>query len=224
MNLRSALANIHRDPHWWRTVLIGGALIATVVGYPWVAGLEIESLDNTRKGFATPLPRWSDWANRYVIGLLAVLIDIMFFVLPVFGFGLLFLCGGGILAISGVGWASWLAPAGLAALLLYQLAMFAIGVAPVGRLIYAEAGNIEDALSTRPLHVALRPAARAIYRRARLQSLPAYLPTLLLFTASWLATWPLALLLIWLALSALCYAHLAVVQLYVAAEKEAHWR
>src|SRR5215213_9037866 len=129
MKLRRALASIHRDPDWWRTVLIGGALMATVVGYPWAAGFEIESLENTRKGFPTPLPHWSDWANRYVIGLLAVLIDIMFFVLPVFGFGLLFLCIGGILAITRVGWASWLAPAGMAALLLYQLAMFAIGVA-----------------------------------------------------------------------------------------------
>jgi hypothetical protein len=223
MTLRSALTTIHRDPHWWRTVLIGGALMATVVGYPWVAGFEIESLENTRKGFATPLPRWGDWANRYVIGLLAVLIDIMFFVLPVFGFGLLFLCGGGILAITGVGWTIWLAPAGLAALLLYQLAMFAFGVAPVGRLIYAEAGNIEDALSTRPLRETRRPAARAIYRHARLQSLPAYLPALLLLATSWLAAWPLAPLLLWLGLSALCYAHLVVVQLYVVAEREAHW-
>jgi hypothetical protein len=221
MNLRSALATIHRDPHWWRTVLIGGALMATVVGYPWVAGLETESLENTRKGFATPLPRWSDWANRYVIGLLAVLIDIVFFVLPVFGFGMLFLCGGVILAISDVGWASWLVPVGLAALLLYQLAMFGVGVAPVGRLIYVEAGRIEDALSMRPLRQALHPAARAIYRRARLQSLPAYLPALLLFAANWLAFWPLTLLLIWLALSALCYAHLVVVQLYAAADAEA---
>jgi hypothetical protein len=223
MNLRSALSTIHRDPHWWRAVLIGGALTATVVGYPWVAGYEIQSLENTRKGFATPLPRWNDWANRYVIGLLAVLIDILFFVLPVFGFGLLFLCGGGILAISGIGWMEWLAPAGLAALLLYPLAVFALGIAPVGRLIYAEAGSIEDALSARPLRELRRPAARPIYRRARIQSLPAYLPALLLFAASWLVPWPLALLPIWLGLSALCYAHLVVLQLYVAANAEAHW-
>jgi hypothetical protein len=161
MNLRSALANIHRDPHWWRSVLIGGALTATVVVYTWVAGFEIESLENTRKGFPTPLPRWSDWANRYVIGLLAVLIDIMFFVLPVFGFGLL--------------------------------------------------------RETR------RPAARAIYRSARLRSLPAYLPAVLLFAACWLVAWPFVLALIWLALSALCYAHLVVVQLYVAADAQARW-
>src|SRR4051812_33509193 len=164
MTLRSALSTIHRDPHWWRTVLIGGALMATVVGYPWVAGLEIESLENTRKGFATPLPRWSDWANRYVIGLLATLIDIMFFVLPVFGFGLLFLCGGGILAISGIQWTIWLVPAGLMALLLCPLAVFALGIAPGGRLVYAGAGKIEDGFSGRPPREARRPAGRAVYR------------------------------------------------------------
>jgi hypothetical protein len=223
MNLRSALSTIHRDPHWWRTVLIGGALMGTVVGYPWVAGFEIQSLENTRKGFATPLPRWHDWADRYVIGLLAILIDILFFVIPVFGFGLLFICGGGILAISGVGWTEWLVPAGLAVLLVYPLTLFALSIAPVGRLIYAENGSIEDALSARPLREVRRPAARAIYRRARLQSLPAYLPALLLFAASWLAPWPLTLLPIWLGLSALCYAHLVVVQLYAAANAQAHW-
>jgi hypothetical protein len=223
MLLRTALANVHRDPNWWRKVLIGGALTATFVGYPWVAGFEMESLENTRKGFATPLPRWSDWANRYVIGLLAAMIDILFFVLPVFALGLLFLCGGGLLAISGVGWATLLAPAAFALVLLYGLATFASGVAPIGRLIYAEDGRIEDALSRRPLREAIRPGARALYRRARLQSLPAYMPALLLIGASWLVGWPYVLLLVWLALSALCYAHLVVVQLYIDAEREARW-
>jgi len=32
MNLRSALANIHRDPHWWRIVLIGGGLMVRSFG------------------------------------------------------------------------------------------------------------------------------------------------------------------------------------------------
>jgi hypothetical protein len=197
--------------------------MSTLVGYPWVAGLEMESLENTRKGFATPLPRWGDWANRYVIGLLAALIDILFFVLPIFGIGMVFFCGAGVLVIGGVGWAGWLAPAGLAALLLFELAMFAAGVAPIGRLIYAEAGQIENALSMRPLREASRTAARAVYARARLRSLPAYLPVPLLIAAAWLAGWPLALLPLWLALSALCYARLAVIQLYVAADGEARW-
>jgi hypothetical protein len=222
MSLRTALGNIHGDRFWWRTILIGGALMATVVGYPWAAGLEMESLENTRKGFATPLPHWSDWANRYIIGLFAVLIDILHFGLPVFAIGLVFLCGGGLLAMAGVGWAIWLVPAGLVALVLYELLIFAIGAAPIGRLIYAESGHIEDALSIRPLREARRPAARSAYMRARLQSLPAYLPALLLLLAAWLVGWPAGLALVWLALCALFYAHLVVIQLYVAAEREAH--
>jgi hypothetical protein len=221
MNLRTALTNIHRDPLWWRKILIGGALMGTVIGYPWAAGLEMESLENTRKGFATPLPPWSDWSNRYIIGLFAVLIDILYFGLPVFGIGLVFLCGGGLLAIAGAGWALWLAPAGLVVLVLYELLIFASGAAPVGRLIYAESGHLEDALSIRALREARRPGARRVYARARLQSLPAYLPALVLALAVWLVGWPAGLALGWLALSALFYAHLVVVQLYVAAEREA---
>jgi hypothetical protein len=223
MTLRTALATIHSDKLWWRTVLIGGALSCTIFGYPWAAGLLMESLENTRKGFPTPLPRWNDWSSRYLIGLFAGLIDILFFVLPVFALGLLIACGGGILAISGVGWMTWVVPAGLAALLLYELAMFATGVAPIGRVMYAESGHIEDTLSSRPLRAALRPGARAMYARARLQSLPAYLPALLLLLASWQVGWPVGLFLLWLALSALFYAHLVVVQLYVDADRAARW-
>ena len=72
MNLRTALQTIHRDPEWWRKILIGGALMLTLVGYPWGAGLVVESLDFTRKGFPTPLPPWRAWGDRYVIGLFAL--------------------------------------------------------------------------------------------------------------------------------------------------------
>jgi hypothetical protein len=220
MNLRTAIATIHRDRFWWRTVLIGGALSCTVIGYPWVAGLVMESLENTRNGVPTPLPRWHDWSTRYLIGLFAILIDILFFALPVFGIGLLLACGGGALAIAGAGWLMWMAPAGLVVLLVYELAVFASGVAPIGRTMFADAGQLEDVLSTKPLRMALRPATRAVYMRARLQSLPAYLPALLLLLAAWLVSWPINLLVIWLALSALVYAHLVVVQLYVIADRE----
>ena len=159
MNLRTALANIHRDPLWWRKILVGGALMLTIFGYPWAAGLVIESMDNTRRGFPTPLPPWREWSTRYLIGLFAVLIDILFFGLPVFAVGLLFLCVGVLLLSSSSGAAAWLPIAGLVLIGVYELAMFLSGVSPVGRLIYAEAGRIEDALSTRSLRAALRPSA-----------------------------------------------------------------
>ena len=223
MNLRTALANIHRDPLWWRKILVGGALMLTIFGYPWAAGLVIESMDNTRRGFPTPLPPWREWSTRYLIGLFAVLIDILFFGLPVFAVGLLFLCVGVLLLSSSSGAAAWLPIAGLVLIGVYELAVFLSGVSPVGRLIYAESGRIEDALSTRSLRAALRPSARRIYARARLRSLPAYLPfalLALLALAGGLASWPVRLAIAWLALSALLYAHLAVAQLYAAAESD----
>ena len=220
MGLRTALANIHRDRLWWQKVLIGGALMLTVFGYPWAAGLEVESLENARRGVPTPLPPWREWSTRYLIGLFAALIDLLFFGLPVFAAGMLFFCVGTLLFTSSAGGAAWLATTGLAALLLYELAIFAIGVAPVGRLIYVESGRVEDALGARTVRAALRPRARAVYARARLRSLPAYLPALLLGAGSWLVIWPLKPLLLWLALSALLYGRLAVVQLYAAAESD----
>jgi hypothetical protein len=220
MNLKLALATIHRDRQWWRKILVGGALMLTVVGYPWAAGLVMESLDNTRKGFPTPLPPWREWSLRYLIGLFAVLIDFLFFVLPLLVIGLLLICVGAALAIGSTAQPGWLAPAALAALLVYPLAVFAASISPVGRLLYVEAGRIEDALSLRTVRAALAPRARRVYLWARLQSLPAYLPALLLGAACYLAGWPLGIIPLWLALSALLYAHLVVVQLYAAAESD----
>jgi Protein of unknown function (DUF4013) len=226
--LRAALANIHNDHLWWRKVLIGGALMLTVVGYPWAAGLVIESLDNALKGFPTPLPPWREWFNRYIIGLFAALIDFIYFVLPLLAAGLLLFCVAVVFLISG-GAAGWLTPF-VALALLYELAMFAIGVAPVGRLIYVEEGLAEDALSARPLRAALRTGARAAYARARLSSLPTYTPALLLAASVWVTArsgfpgaWAVALLLLWLAASALLYAHLVVAQLYAMAERVARY-
>jgi hypothetical protein len=225
MNLRAALANIHNDRLWWRKILIGGALMLTIFGYPWAEGLVVESLDYTRKGFPTPLPPWREWSLRYISGLFAALIDFVFFLLPIFVAGLFAFCAAVVFLTAG-GSAGW-AAAVVIVLVLYELAMFALGVAPVSRLIYVESGHVEDALSARPLREALRPGARAIYARARLSSLPAYLPALVLLLATWAVAssafpgvWVAALLLTWLASSALLYAHLVVVQLYAAAEQE----
>jgi hypothetical protein len=219
ISLRAALANIHNDRRWWQKVLIGGALQLTVVGYPWVAGLVIESLDNIRKGYPTPLPPWHDWSARYITGIFAALIDFVFFLLPLLISAVLLFC-------VAVGWLSIVG----VALLLYELAMFAIGVAPVARLLYVEQGYAEEALSMLPLRAALRPGARRVYAQARLHSLPAYLPALLLLVLAWLAARSgisgaglAVLLLLWLAASAQLYAHLVVVQLYGAAERVARY-
>jgi hypothetical protein len=150
----------------------------------------------------------------------------VFFVLPAFAIGLVVFCGALTALINAAAPYGWLAPIGIAALLLCELAMFLAGVAPVGRLIYAEEGRAEEAMSMRTLQEALHPGARRVYARARLRSLPAYVPALLLALACWLVgrgtfpgALPVAALLLWLTLSALLYAHLAVVQIYATAER-----
>jgi hypothetical protein len=152
----------------------------------------------------------------------------VFFLLPLLISAVLLFCVAVVFLVSN-GATGWLSIVGVA-LLLYELAMFAIGVAPVGRLIYVEQGYAEEALSARPLRMALRPGARRVYARARLSSLPAYLPALLLAAAAWAAAHSdlagagvAVLLLLWLAASALLYAHLVVAQLYGAAERTAQY-
>lgn len=228
MNLRTALSNIHSDPYWWRKILIGGALMGTLVGYPFGAGLMMESLDNSRKGYPTPLPPWIDLSTRYVIGLFAVLIDFLFFVVPLFVTAILFFCMAIFVTISGTAsLVYWSISVGGGLLLAFEVFMFVASVAPVGRLIYVDEGGPEKAMSSESLREALRAGARRVYARARLISLPAYLPWLALTGMLWWMVqatfpwaWLLTLILLWLWFSALLYAHLVVAQIYAGAERE----
>jgi hypothetical protein len=228
MTLRTALANIHRDPLWWRKTLLAGALALSLLGLPWAAGLVVESMDNARKGYPTPLPPPGNWANRSLIGFFSLLIDLVFFVMPLLLAGVLLGCLLLGLSVSNARGALPILGA-LAGLLLgaYLLVVFALGVAPVGRLIYAEEGKPEAALGGLTLRVPLQPEARRIFGLARLRSLPAYLPALLLGALTWVsarsgasgAGW-LSAALLWLTFSAVVYAHLVVAQLDAAAARE----
>jgi hypothetical protein len=104
--------------------------------------------------------------------------------------------------------------------------MFLLGVAPAGRLRFARDGRIDEALSAKTWRWALSRDARGPFLRARLASLPAYLPAVALgvgTVALARLTFPGQSAVIaaglWLTMAALVYAHLVVVQLYVAAEK-----
>jgi hypothetical protein len=229
--LRAALATLHRDPRWWRKVLIGGALLLSVAGAPLAAGMVLESYENSYKGYPTPLPAWHDWGTRAILGLLALLIDFFFFGGPLLLAALLTFCvGTGFVAAGADGSQLF----GLAVVLpaiaagLFLLTMFLLSVSPIARLMYVREGQLEHVLSMYPLRRALARPYRGAYWRARCASLPLYLPVLALALLGWFAAQPaypgrvlLVLLLAWLAASALLYAHLAVVQLYVAAERGA---
>ena len=136
--------------------------------------------------------------------------------------GFVVVCGSLALALSTTSAAlSMPGIAGAALLLLYWLFMFGISVAPVSRLIYVADGRAEEAMNMQTIRDALHPKVRADYARARLQSLGAYLPALLFGGLFWLVVRGVlpgallaALVLLWLTLSALLYAHLVVAQLY----------
>lgn len=229
-SLRDALTTIHQDRQWWRKVLLGGALMLTLVGYPLATGMVIVSMENSRRGFPTPLPPWFDWSTRYLMGIFALLIDFVFFVLPMLIAGLLFLCIGMIVLISS-GTSTQLSQimfrlvSGGAGL--FIVLMFLSSVSPVARLMFVDHGHIEDALSMQPLLRVFSLRTRGYFLRARLASLVAYLPAILLgLVFSTLARFvfpgSLIVLLIvaWLILSAIFYAHLVTTQLYVTAEQE----
>jgi hypothetical protein len=229
MDLRTAIRTVHSDPLWWRKILTGGALIMSIVGAPFAGGWIIEYIDNSRKGYSTPLPPWFDWSTRWIMGMFAWIIDFLFYVMPLMIAGVLFFC----VAFSAVlsnspGLAGQLFAVLGAILALYLTFVFLSSVSVVGRLIYVQDASPEHAMSMRAMREALRPGARAVYFRARLASLPAYLPAVALGALTFLTASRLTIpgtslivaLLIWLTLSALIYAHLIVVQIYVAAERE----
>lgn len=230
VSLRAAAATVQRDPSWWQKCLLYGAAALSGFGLPLAAGFVMESFDNSRRGFPVPLPPWGDFSLRWLAGLLVLLIDFAFFVLPLLLGGMLLICGSVAMLLAGnnnpAAMQIVLGVLGTGAGLLLG-GLFLGSTAPVARLRFAREGRIEEALSVDTVRWALAPAQRELLLRARLASLPAYGPALLLgaitFTLSRLV-FPAQLLALlaggWLTLAALVYAHLVVVQLYVTAERE----
>ena len=75
LRLRDAVATVLRDSGWWRHCLLHGALLLSLIGAPLAAGFILDSYENSRRGYPTPLPPWTDWSLRAVGGFLGILID-----------------------------------------------------------------------------------------------------------------------------------------------------
>ncbi|GIV95878.1 MAG: hypothetical protein KatS3mg057_0535 [Herpetosiphonaceae bacterium] len=219
--LRQALRHIFGDRRWPIKVIIGGALSTTILGMPFSQGFLIESMDNSRRGFPTPLPPWAEWSTKYVLGVLGFVIDFIYFIAPILFAGVLLFCVATfeLLTASGATIITLVPPiAGLIVILV----SFSFSFSPVAKLILTEDGDLEKALSGKPIRHALSRPARGIYARARLATLPGYLPALaaaLLFweVISTSSSLGLAALAFWLLNSTLLFAHLIVVQIYTVA-------
>lgn len=223
-SLRTALATVRRDAAWWHKLLVGGLLALSGIGMVMVEGYAIESLDNSRNGFATPLPLWRDWSSKAIQGLFGLIIDFFYFVFPLLVGGLLWGCGAIGLAVFGGAAAlrimSWGVGAGV---LVWLAAMWLLGVSVIAKQFYVNEGVPRDALSDKPLRTVLAPNARSLYFRARLHSIPPYAVVLILLFAAWHSQrWSgwLALFLLGISLAALLGARLVAIQLYGAATQQ----
>ncbi len=223
ITLKSAVATVHKDQFWWRKVLIGGALWLTIVGYPIVEGFQLESIENTEKGFSAPLPRWDMLGTKLTLGIFAAVIDFFFFFFPLILIGLLLLCSAFVMSVAGLSIIRSFGSITIVFVVGWLAVAWFSSTSPIAKRLYAIEGHLERALSMQVLRNAWRQPVRGPYLRARLQSLPLYIIPLALFaSASAVASasgW-LALMLIWLGLSALFYTHLVVIQLYASAAKE----
>ncbi|HZB95935.1 MAG TPA: DUF4013 domain-containing protein [Herpetosiphonaceae bacterium] len=223
--LKAALQTIHADRDWWWKIALGGALWLTVIGWPIVEGFQIESLENSQRGFPTPLPRWTRFGDKIVVGLFALLIDFFYFVFPLMLAGMLSFCGllaTSLSATGGITGSVTVIALGITGL--YLLAVWLLGASPIGKQRYASEGDMERTLSARLILELVREPERHLYLLARLRSLPPYiLAGLLLIAAVWLAkiSFLLTLAAAWLGLSVLLYARLITIQLYLRATRTA---
>lgn len=225
IDLRTAISNVHNDRDWWKKVLLGGTVQLTVFGYPIAEGFIVQSFENISKGFPSPLPIWNDWLTRFIIGLFAVLIDFVFYLLPLMITGVLFMCIS--VAMLFTEQSTMLLTIITSVLCVYYLAVFLAGVSPIGRAMYAEDGYAEKAISMQPLRESLRRSVRGLYFQARLRTLLFYIPSLILLVAIWFALQsslvPLAFVLMWLFSCSIFYAHLLVAQVYGSVARETRY-
>lgn len=223
--LRAAAGTVLRDRRWWLKTLAGGLLWSTLLGYPLAEGYQVEYIDNTRNGYGFPLPRWNDWGAKAVYGFFAIVIDFAYFTLPLLLAAAFLMCGAVALPLlGGAGGLQVLYGVLAAAVGLWFSGAWLLSVSPIAKRMFVADGNLGVSLSRAVLREALAPQTRAVYLRARLLSVPAYLPAVVLLTATGLAArasiWPV-LGLLWLGLSALHLGRLVTIQLYDAAGREA---
>lgn len=224
----AAYRTILGDPRGWLKLLEGGAIWLTVIGWPIVEGYQLESIENSQRGFAIPLPRWDAPGNKAVIGIFALVIDFFYFVLPLLLGGMVIFCGAMALGLSGNTTAANAVAIGISLLVaLYLGLIWLTGASAVAKQRYVIDGALQEALGGSIIRDLLRAPARGIYFRARLRSLPPYLLAGLLAWGGFQIL-PLSgfgsIIIFWLSLSTLLYARLVTIQVYLAATRAVRTR
>ena len=219
----SAWRTIHADPSWWKKILVGGALLLTFVAWPIVEGFQLESIENTQRGYPTPLPRWNEIGGKIVVGLFALVLDFFFFVFPLLITGIVLFCSTLFIGLSNGGMTSGIIASVITVVAGgYLLGVWMLGASPIAKLRYVKDGNLEQTISGAFIRSLARKPHRKVYFRARLRSLPFYfVACALLIAAGFVGRYNgyAGIIVGWLGASAIFYARLVTIQLYDAATK-----
>ncbi|KPL86666.1 DUF4013 domain-containing protein [Herpetosiphon geysericola] len=221
--LQTALRTVWSDRLWLPKVALGGLFGSTIIGVIWPQGLVIEHLDNSSRGYRLPLPAWRQFGDKAVMGLLATVMDFVYFVFPQLVAAVFLFCA---IVPFIVGDNNTIATS-LTFIILGTLfgVSFLGSFSPVSKLLFARDGAVEKALGRASLRRALGNNGRWVYLQARLVTLPIYLPALGAGWWFWQLThipavavwWLLAAL--WLLMSCLFWAWLVVAQVYFEADQ-----
>ncbi len=98
MDIGKAFTYVFEDEDWVKKVLIGGVVnIIPIVGLFFTAGYMLETIKNVMEGRPLPLPEWDDWGGKFMKGLMAAIIGLVYS-LPVI---VLTLCFTGVIVVTG---------------------------------------------------------------------------------------------------------------------------
>ncbi len=219
--LRESLQTVLADRRWPLKVALGGLFMLTGLGIILPQGFMIEHLDNSRRGFRTPMPIWRQFGDKSIMGLLALVFDFAYFVLPLLAATMLLFCAVFPLVLNSSATSSlgvWLVTSLMVCI---WGAAFSLSLSPLAKVHFAKDGDMQAFLSLRGIRHVWGALNRRIYLQARIVTLPLYLPALSFglglnvqlratpVSALWLLVWA------WGLACSLFWAWLVVSQVYL---------
>ena len=79
MDIGKAFTYVFEDEDWVKKVLLGGVInLIPIVGFLFTTGYMLEIIKNVMEGRPLPLPEWDDWGGKFVKGLMAFIIGLVY--------------------------------------------------------------------------------------------------------------------------------------------------
>ncbi|MCR4408532.1 MAG: DUF4013 domain-containing protein [Anaerolineae bacterium] len=79
MDIGKAFTYVFEDEDWVKKVLLGGVInLIPIVGFLFTTGYMLETVKNVMEGRPLPLPEWDDWGGKFMKGLMAFVIGLVY--------------------------------------------------------------------------------------------------------------------------------------------------